>query len=149
MKKKLSAAFIALVVLTTTQVHADQQEPSTTPTSIDVPSPSKLSASSIANMITYEFGATTFSNYVWVNGGNVFKGTFDYFDAEVASGWATFDIEYYNSKGEFLYADKIVEKAHWVTSSSVPAGYKDIKIRLVNRGEDPVKLKWGSVGYYP
>ena len=90
-----------------------------------------------------------FSNYVWVNGGNVFKGTFDYFDAEVASGWATFDIEYYNSNGEFLYADKIVEKAHWVTSSSIPAGYKDIKIRLVNRGEDPVKLKWGSVGYYP
>ena len=56
-EEKLSA-FIALVVLTTTQVHADQQEPSTTPTSIDVPSPSKLSASNIANMITYEFGAT-------------------------------------------------------------------------------------------
>ncbi|GAA0835991.1 hypothetical protein GCM10008915_23450 [Bifidobacterium pullorum subsp. gallinarum] len=65
-------------------------------------------------MITYEFGATTFS----------------YFDAEVASIWATFDIEYYSSKGEFLNADKIVEKAHWVTSSSVPVGSGTLKLDL-------------------
>lgn len=151
MKKIVIATLItSIFTINLAQVQAESAEPTTIQTYTNVPNaPENVALTSIADMVDYSYGATTFSNYVWVNKGNTFNGTFAYFDAEVASGRASFDIEYYNSKGELQYTDKIRDAANWVTNSSDPVGMKNFKIRLVNKGKDSVKLKWGNVGYYP
>lgn len=94
---------------------------------------------------TYNFGETTFSNYVWVKGGATFTD-FQTMSLELETR-SLVSFYFYNSAGQFQYEQRFDETAGWISSAEM-FRWGDWKIKLVNRGSSTVKVKWGSVDYY-
>ncbi|QSX23444.1 hypothetical protein [Priestia megaterium] len=97
----------------------------------------------------YDFGKTSFSNYVWIKGGGTFKNLAT-IDMENSTG-QSISVQVYDSTGKYYGKGVTAKGAGWRSVNFEAAGIlpkgKYYKIKLVNLGSGTVTLKQGTVLY--
>src|SRR5699024_1156881 len=94
----------------------------------------------------YDFGRTTFSNYIWISGGFAFFNP-RHFDIEIITN-QPMTLQIYDSQDKYQGKRSFPKGYHWQSAnlSGLPRG-KRYKLKLINSGSGTVQLLQGQLAY--